>query len=147
MATGVNTLLITQKARTMGRKSPCFSMANDIQSIEDLLQFTGSKSTTKEASEPGEESAIEKFDEKMSEVRLKEKEVAAEKQAATLNIPYVNLKGFPISPEALRLVPKERSLETKAVCFLFTGPRTNTTSVSPTCLSINPLRSISNCWF
>jgi type IV pilus assembly protein PilB len=106
-------------------------MANDIQSIEDLLQFTGSKSTSKKASKPGEESAVEKFEEKMAEVRLKEKETEAEKEAGQLNIPYVNLKGFPISPEALRLIPKDRALQTKTVCFLFTGSDIRLASTEP----------------
>lgn len=104
-------------------------MANDIPSIEDLLNLTGAKSVTKTA--PGVTTVHEAFTEKMSEVRLKEKEVEAEKQAKDLAVPYVNLKGFPISPESLRQVPFEQAQQLKAVCFLFTGPEIRVASTQP----------------
>lgn len=104
-------------------------MADDIQSIENLLNFTGAKSTTKTAS--GIPTVHEAFEEKMSEVRLKEKEVEAENQAKTLGVPYVNLKGFPISPESLRQIPLEQAQELQTVCFLFTGPEIRLASINP----------------
>lgn len=106
-------------------------MSNDIQSIEDLLQFTGAKSASRPASAPGQETAVEKFEEKMKEVRLKEKESEAESQAVALGVQYVNLKGFPISPEALRIVPQERAEQLKTVCFLYTGPEIRLASTQP----------------
>jgi len=106
-------------------------MSNDIQSIEDLLKYTGAAAATQTASKPGDRNAVEKFDEKMHDVRLKEKETEAETQAKTLGVSYVNLKGFPISPEALRLIPQERAEAVKAVCFLFTGPEIRLASLNP----------------
>lgn len=104
-------------------------MANDIPSIEDLLNLTGAKSVTKTA--PGITTVHEAFTEKMSEVRLKEKEIEAEKQAKNLEVPYVNLKGFPISPESLRQISVEQARQLKAVCFLFTGPEIRVASTRP----------------
>jgi type IV pilus assembly protein PilB len=104
-------------------------MSNDIQSIEDLLKFTGANAAT--TPKHGDQTTIEKFEEKMYEVRLKEKETEAQSQAKTLGVSYVNLKGFPISPEALRLVPQERAEAVKAVCFLFTGPEIRLASLNP----------------
>lgn len=106
-------------------------MSNDIQSIEDLLKYTGANAATQTASKPGDRSAVEKFDEKMHDVRLKEKETEAQAQARTLGVSYVNLKGFPISPEALRLVPQARAESIKTVCFLFAGPEIRLASVHP----------------
>ncbi|MFA4845617.1 MAG: GspE/PulE family protein [Patescibacteria group bacterium] len=105
-------------------------MPNDIQSIEDLLKYTGANSATSEAS-VGERNTVEKFEEKMQAVRLKEKEVEAEAFAKTASVPYVNLKGFPISPEALRLIPKERAQILKAVCFLSMGSEVRLASTQP----------------
>ena len=106
-------------------------MSNDIQTIEDLLKFTGANSANTEPSAPGQQSAVEKFDEKMHEVRLKEKEGIAEKKADTLGVSYVNLKGFPISPEALRIIPKDRAVELSVACFLYTGPEIRIASTEP----------------
>src|SRR3990167_6590777 len=87
-----------------------FVMPPDHQSIEDLLK--SAKTPSKSA---GEETALEKFDDKMAEVRLKEKETEVERQAAALGIPYLNLKGFPISPEALILIPREQATALQAI--------------------------------
>ncbi|NQV90092.1 type II/IV secretion system protein [Candidatus Uhrbacteria bacterium] len=106
-------------------------MSNDIQSIEDLLKYTGAGSTSNTAPHAGERTTIEKFDEKMVQVRLKENETEAESAANTLGVPYVNLKGFPISPEALRLIPKERAESLKTVCFLFSGSEIRLASLHP----------------
>jgi type IV pilus assembly protein PilB len=104
-------------------------MADKTQSIEDLLHLTGAKSTDK--TEPGSPTIQQAFEEKMSQVRIKEKEVEAEKYADRLNVPYVNLKGFPISPEALRQIPEKMARELSAVCFLFTGPEIRIASTNP----------------
>src|SRR3989338_11497277 len=104
-------------------------MSSDIQSIEELLKVTGAKSAEK--SEKTGYTVQEAFEEKMHEVRLKEKEIVAEQQSQTLGVPYVNLKGFPISPEALRQVPQEQATQLGAVCFLFTGPEIRVASSEP----------------
>ncbi len=103
-------------------------MSIDTQSIEDLLHHTGAKS----ADTSGQTSTVEAFDEKMKEVRLKEKEVETQLIAQTNKVPYVNLKGFPISPDSLRQVPEEQARALKSVCFLFTGPEIRLASTNPT---------------
>src|SRR3989338_6020551 len=106
-------------------------MPNDIQSIEDLLKYTGAQTTPQTPSSSGQQTTVEKFEEKMHEVRLKEKEMEAAGIAKQLGISYVNLKGFPVSPEALRLIPQERAEALKTVCFLFTGPEIRLASLNP----------------
>ena len=98
-------------------------------SIDDLLkQYTGNRSGA-----PGvaTEEAKEKFEEKMSEIALKEKEKIAQAKAAELDIPHINLKGFPISPETLTSVPKEIAEKLKIICFLNTGTEIRIGAVNP----------------
>lgn len=97
-------------------------------SIEDLLNRSGAKGVSAA------------FEEKMGEVRLKEKEVEAQKKAKELSVPYVNLKGFPISPEALRQIPEEQARALKTVAFLFTGTEIRLASVQPTAEPVKELR-------
>ena len=91
-------------------------MSQDIPNIEDLMKKT---------------EKTEAFDEKMKEVRLKELEAEAEASAKSAGLPYVNLKGFPISPEALIQIPEDQAEQLKTVCFLFTGPEIRLASVDP----------------
>lgn len=62
-----------------------------------------------------------KFEEKMHEIDLKEEEKRAKLKASQLGVPYINLRGFPINAEALRLIPEELAHKKKVVSFLFTG--------------------------
>ncbi len=105
-------------------------MPKDIQSIEDLIKHDSS-APAEVAKAAGDITPQEAFDDKMKVVRLKEKEAEVEQIAASKGIPYVNLKGFPISPEALTQIPKEQAEELKTVCFLFTGPEVRVASCQP----------------
>lgn len=99
---------------------------SDLTSIEDLI-----KRSNERAAKGGEESTAEKFETRMHEVRLKEKEAEAQEIAGKFGTPYVNLKGFPISPEALQLVPKEQAESLKALPFLFTGTELRMAALNP----------------
>ncbi|MFA5175395.1 MAG: ATPase, T2SS/T4P/T4SS family [Patescibacteria group bacterium] len=68
----------------------------------------------------GNKNAKEKLENKMAEIGVKEKEEIVAGQAASLGLPYINLKGFPISSEALRVIPEEIAKNKKVICFLFT---------------------------
>ncbi len=95
-------------------------MSTGTGSIEDLLK----KPAPAAAGASGsfvQPTVTEAFEEKMKEVRSKEKETETNRQANALGVPYVNLKGFPISPEALTQIPQEQADAAKTVCFLFTG--------------------------
>lgn len=59
----------------------------------------------------------EKFDEKMKSIGLKEKEREAQSKAKLIGVQYIDLKGFPISPETLTLFSEENSKALGAVCF------------------------------
>lgn len=77
--------------------------------------------------------AAEKLGEKMGEIRLLEQEKLAAERAAELGLPFIDLKGFPIAPEALSLMPKADAERLKALPFLFSGAeiRLGATNVTP----------------
>ncbi|MFA5946428.1 MAG: GspE/PulE family protein [Patescibacteria group bacterium] len=72
-----------------------------------------------------------KLAEKMSSIKKGEKEEETEKMAASLGIPTINLKGFPVSPEAIGLIPEEQSKELQTVVFLFNGPEMRVGTMRP----------------
>ena len=65
----------------------------------------------------GSQEDQERLQEKMEEIRIKEKEQEAQNKAQLLNLSYINLKGFPVAPEILSLISKEEAIETRAVCI------------------------------
>ena len=106
---------------------------SDAQSIEDLLDKK-TPPPAPAAGKPGDKRAPavpkklaselnpeEKFTEKMSGIRLKEKETEVARAAAAAGFPYANLYGFPISPDAISTVERPRAEELGLVCFLNTG--------------------------
>jgi type IV pilus assembly protein PilB len=100
----------------------------EIASLEDLLG-KGKKKSSKLGA--GEKTVQEKFEEKMQAVRIKEKENEVRQKAASAGFEYINLVGFPISPEALELVPREQSRKLKVIAFLYTGTEVRLGSVDP----------------
>ncbi|MFA5062327.1 MAG: GspE/PulE family protein [Patescibacteria group bacterium] len=58
-----------------------------------------------------------KFSKKMEELDVKAKEGLVAQKAAALNLPYIDLFGFPVSSEALRLISEAEARASKAVCF------------------------------
>jgi type IV pilus assembly protein PilB len=107
----------------------------DTPSIEDLLKKTGAKTAVPadddQVDEPGVQTTSEKFSSKMDEIGLKERERETERTAKSTNVPYVNLKGFAINPEAIALIPQDRSEELKAVTFLQIGEEIRLGTTNP----------------
>jgi len=54
---------------------------------------------------------------KLSDIKFKEIEEEISSRSRKLGLPYINLVNFPISDEALRLIPKEEALSNGVVCF------------------------------
>lgn len=63
------------------------------------------------------EEAQEKFRDKLTEIQLKEKEQLAAKSAQSLGLGYINLKGFPIGPEVLILIPESVARDLRVIIF------------------------------
>ena len=83
---------------------------SDLGSIENLLNPTDD-----------EESVTGRFAKKQGEIKLKEEEKQTEVKAIKIKMDYINLFGFPISPEALVLIAEEEAREIKTVCFFYDG--------------------------
>lgn len=76
---------------------------------------------------------------KISQIGKKAKEQEAEVVAASMGLPYIALKGFPISPDALRLIPEEQARELRVICFFFNGPQLRIGAVDPNNTAIQEL--------
>ncbi len=107
-------------------------------SIEDLLNQ--GKDKEKKDLGAGEQTAQEKLEEKMKQVRLKEKEAETAAKAASLGFEHIDLQGFPISPEALSLIPRAQAKEHKVISFLFSGEEVRVGAVDPTDPAIEEIR-------
>lgn len=106
---------------------------SDYPSIEDILKKStpstpptdsSNNKKQKKSSASGEsdlDSTEEKFEYKMKEIGVKEKEVAVAEAAQTTGLPYIDLANFPVSTEALRALPQKIAEKNKAVCFFYSG--------------------------
>lgn len=99
-------------------------MGGDLQSIEDLIVDSQGQDT-------GEDSTQSIFHKKQKELKLKELERATEADANTLGLPYINLFGFSISPEALVLISEEEARELGVLCFFYDGSKIRIAALDP----------------
>lgn len=86
------------------------------QSINDLLSPQARKHV-----QVSSQDAQDKFEEKMHDIEIKEKERVAQDRAMELGVGYIYLKGFPVAPDVLGLIPEEVARELKTVCFLLSS--------------------------
>ncbi|MFA5024579.1 MAG: GspE/PulE family protein [Patescibacteria group bacterium] len=94
---------------------------SDLASIENLLNPTDD-----------EESVTGRFAKKQGEIKIKEAERQVEQIAAKLGLGYINLTGFPISPEALVLIQEQKARELNLVCFFYDGKNARLGCLEPT---------------
>jgi type IV pilus assembly protein PilB len=73
----------------------------------------------------------EKYEGKMEEIRFKEKEAETARQARAAGAMYISLKGFPIAPETLKLLPEEIARKNKMVPFFHGGGETRIAALNP----------------
>ena len=90
-------------------------MGDDVQSIEDLIMASRGDTVG------DDQSAQAKFQAKQKEIKAKETERSTQTKARDMGVPYINLFGFPVSPEALVLIPEERARQLNVVCFFYDG--------------------------
>lgn len=80
-----------------------------------------------------------KFTDKMKKIAIKEKEDEAQKKATASGLPYLNLVRFPITAEAIGLIPQTEAERLKIVCFLFTGSEIRLGAVNPQEIEVQEL--------
>lgn len=100
-------------------------MARDIQSIEDLIN------ESKGGQPKSDESTQAKFQKKQEEIKIKEMERVAEGMAESLGVQYISLYGFPIGPDALKLIPEAEARRWGVVCFFYDGKNIKLGALNP----------------
>jgi type II secretory ATPase GspE/PulE/Tfp pilus assembly ATPase PilB-like protein len=98
-------------------------MANT-PSINDLFSDASGRSVN-------DESAAAKFSVKQKVLKIKELERLTKQRAENLGLPYIDLVGFPISPEALVLVDEAEAKELRTICFFYNGKSIRLASLEP----------------
>lgn len=93
---------------------------NKLPSIDDLLKKQGEVLSETQ----------EKYAEKMEEIRYKEKEAEVKSKVAS-GAQYINLRGFPIAPETLKLLPEEIAKENKMIPFFYGAGELRVGAVNP----------------
>ncbi|MCR4279029.1 MAG: GspE/PulE family protein [bacterium] len=73
----------------------------------------------------------EKLEEKMGDIELQELEKRTQERSAKLSIPYIDLAGFPISPETLALIPEKDARDTKTIAFLHQNDELRIATTNP----------------
>lgn len=101
---------------------------NDLN-ISDLQAKTKKPSTSKPKIATPE--TAEALKNKMAEIEAKTLEKITETKANKMGLPYINLKGFPVSPEAIALISQDQSDSLKVVCFFYTGSELRLGALNP----------------
>ena len=94
------------------------------QSLEDLLKGSHTNDVS-------DESPQAKFLRKQEEIKIKEMERQTEERANASGVPYINLFGFPISPDAISLIKEEDAVRLKCICFFYDGNHVRVATANP----------------
>lgn len=103
-------------------------MPSDFQNISSLLKKSDDKSA-KPA--PAFDDPQAKFQKKMTQISLKDKEKEVEGLAASLQMPYIDLGKFPVPSEVLRAIPEAVAKEKGVVCFYYSTEELRVGCINP----------------
>lgn len=78
-----------------------------------------------------DDETTERLNQKLSDIQLKEKEKEIETKAKQLGLSYINLDKFPVSQEALKLIPQTVAENLQTICFLYSGEEIRLASLNP----------------
>ncbi|MDP2709453.1 MAG: GspE/PulE family protein [bacterium] len=95
-----------------------------MQSIEDLMGGAAGQSAN-------DDSAAAKFAGQSKKIKIKELERLTKQAADSAGLPYIDLAGFPLSPEALVLISEEQAKELNTICFFYDGQHIRLGSLAP----------------
>ncbi|MBI4407722.1 MAG: type II/IV secretion system protein [Candidatus Kerfeldbacteria bacterium] len=112
-----------------------------IQRIEDLIaqnKQTQTTTTSKHLPDDDSNPAI-KLQEKMHDIELLKLEEVCQEQAAELGLEYINLKGFPVGPEVLSLIPEEQARRIETVVFFKIGGQIRIATCQPDNADMNDI--------
>jgi len=72
-----------------------------------------------------------KLDARMGAIKLREKEKVTQERAQKIGLPYIALRGFPIAPEALSLIPRDVAQTLHVVAFFSSGGEIRLATTEP----------------
>ncbi len=101
---------------------------SDLPSIEQLL---GKKKSTMPATPGGTQTVEDTFTKKMGKIADQEKEVQSMRFAAQSGIPHIDLEKFPVSQQALKLIPREDAERLQLACFFVQGEEVRIGALDP----------------
>jgi type IV pilus assembly protein PilB len=90
---------------------------------------------------PAPEEKEEELREQLAAIRLKEIEERVKEEAMAMNLPYINLVGFPIGSEALSLIPYEEAIKAETICFYYQGREARLATPNPANPNLPELRN------
>ena len=99
-------------------------MSDNFQSIEGLIHAS-------QGGNVDEESGAGKFLKKQEAIKRGSVERQSQVRATSLGVPYIDLFGFPISPEAIVLISRELASQVKTICFFYDGSQIRLASTNP----------------
>lgn len=103
-------------------------MSKQNPSIEDLL-----------INDETTEDPQDILEEKISNIKSKDKEKQTKQLAESIGMPYINLFGFAINPEALSLIPENLATKHQVVCFLNNNHKLHFATTNPNDPTINEI--------
>jgi len=112
---------------------------SDLPSINDLLKKSGVAPSDGGVLSVAPKEEKEKFFERMEEIKIDDLEKQAKAKASSSGLSYISLVGFPISADALALVPKVQAEKLKALAFLWAGDEVRMAAVNPELAEIKEL--------
>ena len=95
---------------------------------------TKSTPTAGKSSKPpkvAEPTVKQKLSDAIGSITLKDKEKEVETKAGALGMAYIALRGFPIAPEALALLPREEAKTKQVIPFLHVGSEVRLATTQP----------------
>jgi len=92
----------------------------------------GNTPQPKVPSQPNQPTTQEQLQKRMGAIREEQIEKVTEQKAAGLGVGYIDLKGFPVNAEALRLLPEKRARELQMIPFLLQGEEIRIAAINPT---------------
>ncbi|MBU1778459.1 MAG: GspE/PulE family protein [Patescibacteria group bacterium] len=101
-----------------------FMSQQNVQSIADLIASSHGEPMDDEAPQA-------KLAQNEKEIKIKELERITQSKANSLGLPYINLFGFPVGPEALMLITEEDAEKLSTVCFYYNGKNIRLASLYP----------------
>ncbi|MDD5528012.1 MAG: GspE/PulE family protein [Patescibacteria group bacterium] len=102
--------------------------------IEELIKSSRGE-------EVGEESSEAKFAKKQGEIKIKEIERQTNERAQAAGLPYIDLFGFPISPEAIALISEADAARLRVICFFYDGANVRIGVIDP---SVEEIKAIAD---